>query len=192
MVSKQSADSRLTQVSIRQAGAFTRKQAVKAGFSGRQIEGRLRSRVWLRLFGSVYAMAAVPITWMTWAWAGTLSGGPGTALIGRSAAASWLWLPQTWPVTLAVPPSCRRQWPGDKLRVYNLTVPDDDLVSMQGLPVTNKLRTAVDVAHLMPLAQAQELIDRLLVRGDVDLSELTGAIEVSRRSGSRQARQLIT
>jgi hypothetical protein len=64
-------------------------------------------------------------------------------------------------------------------------------MTIAGLPTTNRLRTASDVAHLMPLTEAQPILDRMLVLGQVDLASLTATVEASRRVGSKQARQLM-
>lgn len=50
---------------------------------------------------------------------------------------------------------------------------------------------AVDIAHLLPLAQAQELLDRLLLLQVVDLQQLVAEVDSSRRYGCRQARRLL-
>ncbi len=62
---------------------------------------------------------------------------------------------------------------------------------VNGLPTTTRLRTAVDVAHLMPPIQAQPILDRMLVLDAVRLDALTAAVAASRRAGSAQARALM-
>ncbi len=175
----------------RQAGAFTRSQALSFGFSARQIDGRLASAAWSRVLTSIYVANAAPITWLTWAWAGVLSAGPDGAVMGTSAAALRGWLPQTWPIVVALPTDTRRRWPVAKLRLARLELPTSDVTKVGGLPVTTRLRTAADLAHELPLTKAQELIDRLLVLEVIDLPSLTAAVEASTRRGSRQARRLV-
>jgi very-short-patch-repair endonuclease len=77
------------------------------------------------------------------------------------------------------------------VRILRLDVPNSERVTVDGLPTTTRLRTAVDVAHLVPLLQAQPILDRMLVLDMVDLADLTSAISSSRRAGSAQARALM-
>jgi very-short-patch-repair endonuclease len=92
---------------------------------------------------------------------------------------------------LADPTERRLRLQTKTISVYRLDVPETDRVVIDGLPTTTRLRTAVDVAHLMPIVQAQPILDRLLVLDTVQLGELTTVIEASRRSGSAQARALM-
>lgn len=69
-----------------QHGAFSRDQALGAGFTGRMIHRRLASGEWLHLDSSVYALAGHPFSWERQAMAATLSI-EGAVLSGRAAAA---------------------------------------------------------------------------------------------------------
>jgi very-short-patch-repair endonuclease len=174
-----------------QAGVVSRDQALNAGLSKRQVQHRLRTGRWVSLLPGIHLLNSAQVTWTTWAWAGTLSGGEGCVLVGGSAAALRTWSPQEWPITVAVPPGRRMRWPSSRLLSCRLEVPPSDVVRVNGLPVTSRVRTAVDIAHLMPLQSAQQLLDRILVLGVVDLDGLAAAVEPSRRHGSRQARRLL-
>ncbi len=187
----QSPDSTLASLASRQAGAFNRKQALDVGLSRRQIDRRLSSGAWFGLFTGAYVFAGAPVTWTTWAWAGVLSGGVGSTVIGGSAAAVRSLLPQTWPITIAVPPQSRRTWPRSRLKPFNLHIPRADVVPLGGLAVTSRLRTAVDCAHLLGAETAQQLIDRMLVLELIDLPSLVAAVSESSRNGSKQARRLV-
>ncbi len=92
---------------------------------------------------------------------------------------------------MAIPCRQRLRLRTNNIRVLRLDVPTADRVTVDGLPTTTRLRTAVDVAHLMPITQAQPILDRMLVLGAVQLDELTAAVDVSRRAGSAQARSLM-
>jgi very-short-patch-repair endonuclease len=155
------------------------------------VQRLVRSGRWTRLLSGIYLSAEAPVTWFTWAHVGVLMGGPGAVLLGESAAALRALVPQTLPVWVAIPTGrrCRRSAPN--VRVFRVDVPARDRVMVQGLPSTSRLRTAVDVAHLMPLVRAQPIVDRMLVRGQVDLAELTATVTASRRVGSASARRLM-
>ena len=132
-----------------------------------------------------------PISWTTWAWAGVLAAGSNACLVGVSAAAARGWADERWPITIAIHPSRRVALPTGRLQVLRLEVPAHEIVQASGLPITTRLRTAVDVAHLVPIVDAQRLLDRWLVLERVDLASLTAAVVESRRHGSRQARELV-
>jgi hypothetical protein len=73
-------------VARRQHGAFSRRQALAAGFTATMITQRLASAAWLRLASGVYALASHPFSWERQAMAATLSV-PKAVLSGPSAAA---------------------------------------------------------------------------------------------------------
>lgn len=138
----------------------------------------------------VYLAAGTALTWQSWAHIAVLAAGPDAVLIGVTAAQLRRWVPPSLPITIAIPHHRRFRIRSDAIHVLRLDVPDADCVTVDGLPTTTRLRTAVDVAHLLPLVQAQPIIDRMLVLDKVDLDELTAAIGASRRRGSAQARAL--
>ncbi len=181
----------LTQLIRHQNGVIHRRQARASGLSDDQVNRMLAARTWTRLLPSVYLVDSVPLTWHAWAFAAVLAGGPDAVLLGSSAAALRNWHPPTLPVTVAIPRRQRLRLQTTAIRVLRLDVPKTDRVVVNGLPTTTRLRTAVDVAHLMPLTQAQPILDRMLVLDAVRLDALTAAIEGSRRAGSAQARALM-
>jgi very-short-patch-repair endonuclease len=175
-----------------QAGAISRRQALDAGLSERQIDNRLKTGRWNRMSPGVYLAADAALSWQAWAHCMVLAAGPGAVVVGGTAAQLRGLVPQTLPICVAIPPRRRCDVRAQNLRLLRLDVPLDDRVTVDGLPTTTRLRTACDVAHLMPLVKAQPVIDLMLVRDQVDLDQLTAVIAESRRYGSAQARQLMT
>jgi very-short-patch-repair endonuclease len=116
-------------------------------------------------------------------------------LVGETAAALRRLVPKTFPITVAVPTGRQCRWlstsRSSTIRVVRLDVTERECVNVDGLRTTTRLRMAVDIAHLMPLHEAQPVLDRMLVLDHVNLDQLTEAVRASRRSGSRQARRLI-
>ena len=149
----------------RQAGVIGRRQALSEGLSGDQVDRLLLKGAWSRLLPGVYLAAEAPLTWQAWAFAAVLSAGPGAVLVGSTAAALREWTPRELPIQVAVPPQRRVRLHASAITVLRLDVPPDDRVTVAGLPTTTRLRTAVDVAHLMPLLAAQQILDRMLVLG---------------------------
>ena len=181
----------LIQLIRHQNGVIHRCQARGAGLSDDQVDRMLASGSWTRLLPSIYLVDAASLTWRTWAFTAVLAGWPDAAIIGGSAGALRGWLPCTLPISLSIPAHRRLRLNTGNICVYRLDVPETDRVVVDGLPTTTRLRTAVDIAHLMPLVQAQPILDRMLVLDTVQLSELTAAVDASRRAGSAQARALM-
>jgi very-short-patch-repair endonuclease len=174
-----------------QRGVIHRDQARGAGLSDDQIDRLVRTRTWTRLAPRIFLDASAPLTWQAWAFAAVLSLGPDAVLVGASAVSLRSLGPPTLPVSVAIPPQRRTRLDTPQVRVLRLDVPDADRVIVDGLPTTTRLRTAVDLAHLVPLLQAQPILDRMLVLDMVDLADLRSAIGCSRRTGSAQARALM-
>lgn len=175
-----------------QAGVISRHQALDAGLTEREVGGRLANGRWRRLLPGVYLSAEAMLGWDAWAHAFVLAAGPGAVLVSESGASLRGLVPKRLPITLAIPPGRRCKLRRDNLRLVRLDVPAGDRVTIAGLPTTTRLRTAVDMAHLMPGVQAQPILDRMLVLDQIDLEQLTAAVTSSRRYGSAQARRLIS
>lgn len=180
----------LDAITRRQHAVFSRDQALAAGFTRRQVDRHLRDGAWQRMLPSVYALTGVPLGWTSWAWAAALAAGPGAALVADSAAGLWRWQRETWPLHIAVSIARRPLRSCGRLAVHRLDLPDDDVTTVNGLRVTTRLRTAVDVAHLLPVSRAQPMLDRALLLGAVDLNAWTEVVMQSRRRGARQAKAL--
>jgi hypothetical protein len=69
----------------RQAGAFTRAQAMAHGITDKVLLGRRRARQLQRVHTGVYVDFTGPLPWETRMWAALLSCGPGAALTGTTA-----------------------------------------------------------------------------------------------------------
>ena len=175
----------------RQAGVISRAQASDAGLTDKQVRRLVSTGRWTRLMPGIYLSGEASLSWRAWAHAALLAAGHGAALVGDTAAALRTYAPQTLPITVAIPPARRSRVSSRNIRVVRLAVSTDECVTVDGLRTTKRLRTAVDIAHLMPIHEAQPVIDRMLVLDHVDLDQLTAAITPSRRTGSAQARRLI-
>lgn len=174
-----------------QRGVIHREQARDAGLSDDQIERLVRNKKLTRLAPRAFLADSAPLTWQAWAFAAILSLGPDAVLVGASAVSLRNLGPPTFPVSVAIPAHRRTRLDIPQVRVLRLDVPEADRVTVDGLPTTSRLRTAVDVAHLLPLLQAQPILDRMLVLDMVKLDDLTRIINGSRRAGSAQARVLM-
>jgi very-short-patch-repair endonuclease len=139
----------------------------------------------------VYLSAEATLDWLTWANAALLAAGPDAVLVSETAVAIRHLVPRTLPVKVAVPVDRRCRWQSSNIDVLRLDIAEHERVTVDGLLTTTRMRSALDVAHLMPMQAAQPVLDRMLVLGQVDLDELSTSIAASRRLGSKQARRLM-
>lgn len=68
-----------------QAGVLTREQILGHGVSQATIDRLIGTQLWSRLSQGVYLAHALNPDWLSLAWAGTLTAGPGSAVGGRAA-----------------------------------------------------------------------------------------------------------
>ncbi len=149
MSSRLSADARLAGVAVLQQGVFSRAQATAAGFSAAQIERRVRAAAWKRELPRVYRNAATPASTALSYWAAVLWAGPECVVSHASAAAIW---------RIPVAPVDRPELIVPKARgprvagvvVHRVTRIDvQDVVRVEGLPVTSPARTIIDLAGVL-------------------------------------------
>ncbi|TCO51950.1 hypothetical protein EV646_101946 [Kribbella antiqua] len=89
----------------RQAGAFTRTQALAHGITDEVLQRRCRARQIQRVYGGVYVDFTGPLPWETKVWAAWLAYGPEAALTGQTAL-RWYGVDGEWRsdvIYLAVP-----------------------------------------------------------------------------------------
>jgi hypothetical protein len=158
MGSTMTTEARLAAVAVLQQGAFTRAQAIDAGFSPAQIERRVRAAAWAREFPRVYRHAATPRSSAFLHWAAVLWAGQPCALSHTSAAA--IWRIRSAPVDrpeLIVP---RARAPRvDGVVVHRVTRVDADETSWVGrLPVTSPVRTVVDLAGVLDFGELEAVV----------------------------------
>ncbi len=99
--------------------------------------------------------------------------GPLVAVAQRSAAAwyGWSLLDPSMEIELAVPRRrCPTPWPGARLVRTQLRAAD--VTRVRNVPVTTPMRTALDLAQNLPLADAVAVLDAACRRGGVSTSGL--------------------
>lgn len=161
-------DIRLDRLARRQHGVFSRRQAFAAGLTPRMISGRLRTRRWIRLDASVYALASHPFTWLRQAMAATLAI-DASVLSGRAAAAAHAiegFRPGA--LELAVPPACKAT---TRLAVVRRT----DFLQrtlVERIPCLTVAHTVISLAGRATAEQLDVAIDDVVVRRLVTIDEL--------------------
>lgn len=164
----------LVQLSQRQYGIFTRRQAIELGFTDGGISWRVRSGQWIRVYPSVYMNASSPRTWASYLRASSFAWGDDAWIAGPAAAAWWGIKPfEPCAAALIVPPDRQRALPHDVIRATLL--PADKAIH-KGIPVTSPLRTLRDVATMND-DLLEEAVDSALHQGLVSIARLRWYID---------------
>jgi len=189
-----SLDARMAAVAVDQQGVFTRAQALDVGFSGAQIHRRTRLAVWERVFPRVYRHASTPDSRAGSHWAAVLWAGPGCALSHASAAAIWRMVISPPAAPELIVPNTR----GPRTRgvtVHRVTRIDDrDIVRVGRLPVTEPIRTIVDLSGLLDAHDLEVLVVSARARGLVTVRALRGRLDeigTAGRPGAARIRMLL-
>jgi Transcriptional regulator, AbiEi antitoxin len=176
---------RLAVLMRRQAGLFTRAQAMSCGYSTYQIRRRVRSGEWQAVFGPVLAAPGLRLTAALRDVAAILA--VQGATLGGPSAARRHGIPVTDPRSyLIAPAGTRVRLPG--VRVVRDSVPSRDRVVIDGLPVTALPRTVFDCLRLLPEDDAQRLLAAARRCGWISADEL--AEQLHRFAGRRGAKRL--
>lgn len=183
-----------------QGGVFTRRQAIVAGYTRRQVDALLRSE-WTVVARGVYAAADV---------LADRRAGPGgeyvlecaarrlrsakDSVVSHESAALLHTIPLldrlTGPVRLTVPPP-RAATRGQVVGRYVAALPAAHRCDVQGVPVTTPARTVVDLARTLAPDAALVSVDAALRMG-LDRGELVKVLAACRRwPGAEQAQELV-
>jgi hypothetical protein len=156
---------------------------------GRLTRAQLRSSAWRRLFPDVYACSSLPVTYRRRARAAAGLLLPGAVLSGCSAAALWgvdLGKPDD-PVECTLDAG-RRAGAVRGIHVTRRRLPEEDVVSRDGVLVTAPLRTALDLARIQPVDEAVVWLDQFLRSRLVTLDEVRAAAAATTGPGCRGIR----
>ena len=133
---------------------FTRSQALAAGFTPRQVEGKLRRGEWLKVYRGVYIDAAVPIGWQQQVSAAVLACGRDAVASLFSAARVFGWVEDfTRPEVNVLSKRAR----------VGIAVHETvrlDRFRHDGFSVTNPMRTLLDLAARLPQRPLEPMVDK--------------------------------
>lgn len=174
-----------------QAGAVDRSQLSRAGCSSRRIDGLIARRELVEIMPSVYASLSAPASVGQREWAAVLwSGG---VLSHRSAARRWR-LPVADPKQVHIAVADRRYRHGNPMvAVHRVPLPSAEITRADGIALTGRSRTLVDLLRTEPMSAASTLLDRTLQQSWIEIGALSAAVVMGRgRTGNRQLRELIS
>jgi hypothetical protein len=161
-MTKPDIDARIARLATRQAGTFSRAQALAVGMTDSSMLRRIRSQRWIVVHPGVYLLAGVPASWHTEVWAALLAAGP-LATVTHETAVRLHGSPHTAPrpITLTVPHGAHPRVRGaivhqiDDLRLGQVGTTDD-------LPVSRPARAVVEVAATLGRRRLGLVLDDLV------------------------------
>ena len=153
----------------KQLGLITREQALRAGLTARQIEGRVRREEWALIYRGVYADRAGAHSWRRSVFAAVLRGGP-EAVASGACAAALLSLPGFRPGEVEITTPKRLKEVPFTARLGR--VPPAQLARVGPIPVTNADRTLLDIAGRGDQLLLEDALDDVLRRQLTSLPRL--------------------
>jgi very-short-patch-repair endonuclease len=174
----------------RQAGAISRAQLATCGQSESRITGMVHRRELIEILPGVYSARPAPESMRQRLWAAVLwSDG---VVSHRSAAQLWQ-LPVPASLAVHVTVADRRfRYPVGGVRTHRVPLGRLCTVRYDGLPITDHVRTVVDLLRTESLAIARGLLDRALQQHWVQEHDVCAAFrDEPGRTGNRQLRLLI-
>lgn len=176
----------------RQHGVVARRQLLALGFSKRAIEHRVTRGRLHQVTPGVYAVGWPEMTgerrWMT----AVLVGGEGAALSHRSAAALWgVGAEKAGTTDISVARHTRLSRAGIRVR-SRPALDAAEVISRRGIPVTNIVRTLIDVAAESGLAVIERAVNEADKRNLITPDALRlRLIDHAGEAGVRPLRQLL-
>ena len=181
----------LYQLAESQNGYFTTKQASALGYASNKRIYHVRAGNWAREYRGIYRLARFPepdrpdlILWMLWSRDRT---DRPTGVFSHQTALSLHGLTDANPakLDLTVPASFRRGTPIPKvLRLHRGYVPPDDREIIFGVPVTNAMRTILDVwtEGSLPRPDLREAFREAVKQGAITRTQLVSGKKNSERA----------
>lgn len=154
----------------RQHATVAHRQLVALGFSRHAIAHLVQRRHLRVIHRGVYASGPARPTREARRMAAVLAVGPGAVLSHRSAAALWRLLADDGrAVEVTVE---RRLRDRDGIRVRSGKLPDDEVITVDGIRVRTVARTILDLAGLLPWPRLERVIDDAELRRLADSTSL--------------------
>lgn len=181
-----------TTLARRQHGLVTRRQLLALGMTPAQI-GRLvfGERLERTTDRGTFRVAGAPVTPESHVWLAVLAAG--APLSFTTAAPLWgMESPKDALVHVNRIGRTRLDWPPG-VRVHRVATRPRDITEIDGLPVTNKVQTALDCMAWLPFGEAARFADRATQQGWVIPLDVERRLaDQPGRWGNRQLRRLLT
>jgi very-short-patch-repair endonuclease len=176
------ADRRVADMAAEQRALIARDQALACGWSRTTLHRRRRSGRIQLVYPGVYALAGTPPTWQQRVLGACLAVGPAGAASHRAAARLWGLLEGDQPIEITVPLARAPRLPDVSVhRSTDLTV--EQVVRRHGIPVTNPLRTMVDLGAVLGPEEVEVALERGLVARLYTVAAIEHRLDALARSG---------
>lgn len=169
------ANQKIAEIARRQFGVFSRFQAMECGFTGKQIEYRVRSSQWDRMLPQVYGLSGQPPTFEAKVHAALLWGGRGSVASHTCAARLWS-LPGAEDADVELTFLSSRKTTTD-FSLHRNPLSRQEVVQRGPLRLTSVARTLLDVAGQWSERQVEAALDHALLTGMVRLKDLRGVLD---------------
>jgi hypothetical protein len=181
----------LLAVAASQRGVFSRRQALDAGVSPRQIVVRLRSGQWEHLHTGVYGLAGHTPSWRRRLWAAHLHAGTGSVL-AREASGRLHGFEQAPPGrSVLIVDAAAGRAPRGVTWVRTPDLAPSDVTVLPGLPpTTTAARTMVDLAAVVGPARLRLAVEQGILERRFTAAEVGAVLARVRRSGKPGVRRL--
>ena len=172
-----------------QGGVIDLDQLRAHGLSESRIDGLLARRDLVVVHPSVYRQAGAPDTELGALFAATSWCGGFAAY--RSAARVWEVPVPRGPRVEVVVPDLRFRGRAEGVKVYRVQLPAHDVTVHDGLPITTRVRTIVDLLGVLDLPAGRDLAGLAIRRGWMTLGDLDRRLVEGRgRAGNARIRQI--
>ena len=185
-----SLEARIGMVASRQAGAFSRAQALALGATRSSIQRRLASGLWVRAHPGVYVIAGIPQSWMLDLWCALLAIGDQAVVTHETA----LWLhgvrcvaPR--PLTFTAPHGSHPYVTGAVVHQIDDLSPRR-VTDVAGLRVSTSARAIVEVAATLGPRRLELALDELLAAKRTSLAQVSTCLREVMRPGKPGTRKL--
>ncbi|MGH9042727.1 MAG: type IV toxin-antitoxin system AbiEi family antitoxin domain-containing protein [Acidimicrobiia bacterium] len=178
-------DHETDRLAAHQCGAISRRQAIAAGLTSKQVRARVESGRWRRVLPGVYVIAGAPSSWEQDAMVPLLAGPAGTVLSHLTAAAM-VGLCDPPPIPHVTVPRLASGRFGNAI-VHRPKAPLEplDRQDVGPFPCTTPARTLVDCAALLGDDDYCGLLDTALCRGLASAAEVRAAATRAARAPGR-------
>jgi very-short-patch-repair endonuclease len=176
------ADRRVADLAAEQRALITQHQALECGWSRTTLHRRRMSGRIQAVYPGVFALAGAPPTWQQRLLGACLAIGRSGAASHRSAARLWGLLDGDQPIEVSVPLARAPRLPDVSVhRSTDLT--PEQVVRRHGMPVTNPLRTMVDLGAVLGPEEVEVALERGLVARLYTVAAIENALDALARSG---------
>ena len=165
---------RATELGGRQSGYITLRQAMACGMSAESVRRRVEAKRWSRVRPGLFLIPGFQPSLRGRLLAATVALG---AVVSHESAAELQSLPgvQTGLAVVTVRTRTTNRFPD--VRVHQTTdLASGSVIELEGIPVTDPVRTVIDLASSMPVPAIGRMVDHLVVGGQATIDQIGDAV----------------